>query len=578
MRMRSRTCEQVLGWYCTGNSCKKCAALVWKFNNESEDDVINLSKVDGEDLHQIFNSIFPGASPEMKDFLSIQHNILSSKSIKCLKWDKSVIKTCLSMWSRSVSCYEELRDSHIFVLPSGRHLRRFKNSSPQTAGINEEIFRWMLNSAKQVNLPVSGYYGGILHVHVEAKIQEDLVIKVKGGTNELIGWVDTGDEGDNLRILKEQNVTKKLATDVLQITFLGYTGFRFPVAHYPTDGVKASELYIILWEVISKLQSWGFIVDYIMQDGGQQNRECTKLHFREDPRQDGFMSDSLVHPNRKVFHCQDISHNIKKLRNAVLSSGVNTYNTKLLTKGSKAIVWEQWLNAAKWDEQTNSRKINYKLSSSHLHPDSSEKMRNHLAEQVLDDNMLNLMKQYQLSLINNEVLNGAIEFLENTSKLINIFRDPRPVVEVNDMRLKILQEVLNWFTGWRTEIASVKAKPKQKEKMLPSLECLDDIESTIVVFLKLCEIHMSEFKENGIYPSRFNSDLAENIFCQQRGLYNGNATNPNYETYCNTMNSVILGQTSKCRARKSNAGIPTADPCSFHVNIPLIKKKKTLRI
>ena len=124
MRMRSRTCEQVLGWYCTGNSCKKCAALVWKFNNESEDDVINLSKVDGEDLHQIFNSIFPGASPEMKDFLSIQHNILSSKSIK---WDKSVIKTCLSMWSRSVSCYEELRDSHIFVLPSGRHLRRFKN-------------------------------------------------------------------------------------------------------------------------------------------------------------------------------------------------------------------------------------------------------------------------------------------------------------------------------------------------------------------------------------------------------------------------------------------------------------------
>jgi hypothetical protein len=85
-----------------------------------------------------------------------------------------------------------------------------------------------------------------------------------------------------------------------------------------------------------------------MQDGGQQNRECTKLHFREDPRQDGFMSDSLVHPNRKVFHCQDISHNIKKLQNAVLSSGVNTYNTKLLTKGSKAIVWEQWLNAAKW--------------------------------------------------------------------------------------------------------------------------------------------------------------------------------------------------------------------------------------
>ena len=61
MRMRSRTCEQVLGWYCTGNSCRKCAKLVGKFNNESEDDVINLSKVDDEDLHKMFNSIFQGA-------------------------------------------------------------------------------------------------------------------------------------------------------------------------------------------------------------------------------------------------------------------------------------------------------------------------------------------------------------------------------------------------------------------------------------------------------------------------------------------------------------------------------------
>ena len=38
MRMRCRTCEQVLGWYCIGNSCRKCAQLVGNFNNESEDD------------------------------------------------------------------------------------------------------------------------------------------------------------------------------------------------------------------------------------------------------------------------------------------------------------------------------------------------------------------------------------------------------------------------------------------------------------------------------------------------------------------------------------------------------------
>lgn len=399
---------------------------------------------------------------------------------------------------------------------------------------------------------------------------------MKGERSELVGWIDTGSEAENLRIVKENKVSRKLATDVLQITFLGYTGFRFPIAHYPTDGVKASELYIIIWDLISQLQSWGFIVDFIMQDGGQQNREFTRLHFTGEPRKNHFMCDSFVHPDRKVYHCQDFSHNMKKLRNAVLSSGINTYNTKLLNKKGNVIVWEQWLNAARWDEQTNSRKIHYKLSNYHLHPDSGEKMRNHLAEEVLNEDMLQLMKSYQNSLINGDVLNSAIDLLQQTSKLITVFRDPRPVTDIHDARLNILNHVLDWFNNWRNEIKQIKKTPKDLERMLPSIKCLDDVESMIVVFTRVCRIHITEFKGRGVYPSRFNSDLAENIFCQQRGLYNVNSTNPNYHVYCNTMNSVILGQTTKSRARKSNAGLPTTDPYSFHVNVPLSKKKKTL--
>ena len=53
--------------------------------------------------------------------------------------------------------------------------------------------------------------------------------------------------------------------------------------------------------------------------------------------------------------------------------------------------------AAKWNERTNSRLIHHKLTSSHLQPDSAEKMRNHLAEDVLDENMLNLLRCYQKS-------------------------------------------------------------------------------------------------------------------------------------------------------------------------------------
>lgn len=306
--------------------------------------------------------------------------------------------------------YEDLLDSNILKLPSGRNLRRYKNAVTQESGISDEIFHWMRKTAEKANLPDAGYYGGLLHD--EAKIQQDLIINCNGKTNQLIGWVDTGDECQNLKIIKDNQIQKKLATDVLQITFIGHTGFRFPIVQYPTDGVKASELYVIIWNVISGLQSWGFKVDFVMQDGGQQNREFTRLHFKDEPKVHKFLSESLVSPAEKVGFCQDFSHNIKKLRNAILSSGNQPFHTRLLTKNGQHIVWDQWLHAANWDEKTNSRLIHHKLTSSHLRPDSSEKMRNHLAEDVLDENMLNLMKQYQMSLINGTELNSTIEFLE----------------------------------------------------------------------------------------------------------------------------------------------------------------------
>ncbi|CAC5382466.1 unnamed protein product [Mytilus coruscus] len=274
----------------------------------------------------------------------------------------------------------------MFILPSGGLLQRYKNFVPQNSGVNIELFRWMLNTAKKMKLPMSGYHGGL--VHDETKIQEDLVINTKGCENQLVGWVDTGDEGESLKILKEKTVNKTLATEVLQVSFLGYT------------------------------------------DGGQQNREFMKIHFDNDmdAKIKKYCSESLVNPEKKVAHLQDFSHNMKKLRNAVLSSGINKFHTRTLTRNGLTIVWEQCINAAKWDEEKNSRRVHYKLTSSHLHPDSAEKIRNHLAEEVLNEDMLHLMKEYRNSLLNGVVLDSAIEFLEHTSILVSVFRDKRPIL------------------------------------------------------------------------------------------------------------------------------------------------------
>jgi hypothetical protein len=48
------------------------------------------------------------------------------------------------------------------------------------------------------------------------------------------------------------------------------------------------------------------------------------------------------------------------------------------------------------------------------------------------------------------VLNGTIQLLRETSALINTFRDIRSVSNLNDNRLKQLQEILGWFGEWKS--------------------------------------------------------------------------------------------------------------------------------
>lgn len=150
----------------------------------------------------ISDELIQNAPENMKKFLMARYKFLCGP-VKHEKrvWDKSVIKICHNLCSRSTKSYEDLVDSKIFQLPSGHNLRRFKNAVPQESGISDEIFHWMRNTAEKVNVHEAGYYGGLLHD--EAKVQQDLGINIKGKTNQLVGWVDTSDECEHLRIIKD---------------------------------------------------------------------------------------------------------------------------------------------------------------------------------------------------------------------------------------------------------------------------------------------------------------------------------------------------------------------------------------
>lgn len=58
------------------------------------------------------------------------------------------------------------------------------------------------------------------------------------------------------------------------------------------------------------------------------------------------------------------------------------HKRKLVLNGI-TILRDHWISAARWDREVNSRPINHKISDTNLFPNPAEKMRNHLAEEVL---------------------------------------------------------------------------------------------------------------------------------------------------------------------------------------------------
>ncbi|KAH3739898.1 hypothetical protein DPMN_046588 [Dreissena polymorpha] len=201
-------------------------------------------------------------------------------------------------------------------------------------------------------------------------------------------------------------------------------------------------------------------------------------------------------------------------------------------------------------------------------------MRNHLAEQVLDADMLHALKVYRKNLgEKGTVLNGLVELIEQTSQLIHIFRDIRPIKDKSDERLRQLESIDTWFTDWESTIQQDNSMSKKEMSgCILSAQCHEDIHISIRGFISLCKMGLDV--TSVITPGLINSDVIENVFCQQRSTYNGTNANPNVVQYKKTINSITVGQTTI--SHKSNAGKSTAS-VPFLVDMKAkTKRKKTI--
>ena len=272
-RASSASCQGVTLLLGEGELCFSCQKQ--KFTQPSNKQTNN-----SEDADTLISKLFPTANELMIKFLKTQSEICQKSADKLdsrsRRWDKDIIQVALSIWNRSPQGYNNLRDSNMFQLPSESLLQRYKNGFSQQPGLNDNMFTWMYNEAVRFKCD---RFGGI--VLDEMAIQEDLKMAFGNNKISLDGLVDLGSTCSNMHLLNTHCNDIRLASHILQFIFLGYDGFRFPFAYYPTTGANAPEMFVILWEAIGKLSTFDFTVDYVSFDGASNNRSLQMMHFRQ---------------------------------------------------------------------------------------------------------------------------------------------------------------------------------------------------------------------------------------------------------------------------------------------------------
>ncbi|XP_070556446.1 uncharacterized protein [Ptychodera flava] len=343
------------------------------------------------------------------------------------------------------------------------------------------------------------------------------------------------------------NLEVVTATHVLQFVFVGDGGFRYPVAHFPTRECPPTTLYRLFLEGVQILLKGGFHVYWSCCDGGESNRGFINLHFKEkSARQHQFTTRNMMTGGKMIF-LMDSKHNIKKIRNNLEKSREPGNNT-LYICGQK-VLWKYWFNVYTADQTSNSLVVHERLTEDHFQLTARSKMRNHLAEDVLDKKMLFAFQAHKRDLSQKNgkdvtYLDGAIELLKHTSKFVATFNDVKnPIRDMADQRLEHNTRFLNFLDEWHDS---------GEQRHFISQKLYFDMQSLILGFQQMCQYKLKLFPGSSIMPGIVNQDVVENIFCQVRS-HNGQNNNPTYDRYRKSQNTIIHGQ--HAISKKGNASV-----------------------
>ncbi len=331
-------CTGVRPLLSTSECCPRCYRTFYDVSRASAKKISpqNPNQDPEPDMKVMLQTMAPTLDNES---LSIIHSMLtrSNSNPKEHRWGSSTIRLALNIWTASPKAYQDISDK--LPLPSVRLLQYYKNFIHQKPGFVPEMLQWMHHTAEQKKLPQSARRGGL--IFDEMSIQQDLQLDKTGGDETLIGTVELSPECCHMDTIRQKQISHPLATHVLQMEFLGFSGFHFPVAHFPTSGIQAHQLIPLYWECVRHLLEFDFHVDFTLFDGATSNRSFLKsLFYPSDPISRNMTIPNLEEKGGFITLGLDVKHVVKRVRNNINSSGNGTGYTRLLRWQEKDIVWD----------------------------------------------------------------------------------------------------------------------------------------------------------------------------------------------------------------------------------------------
>ena len=531
-RKFSKSCSHILPVLARGAICRNCHSVKIDSHSDSDSDSDHPLESDDtsdspedtfqyEDPTDLLHKVFPNANNKLFKFLLSQSknclDEVAGKDKRQRKWDEDVLSFALTIWIASPVAYRILHD--FMHLPSERLLQMYKNGFDKNPGINHNMIQWMYEECDRTGTEKEG---GL--IFDEMNIQPGVQLEPQGEGLRMFGYVDFGRYNNGLQQTTSQGKPLQLATCVLQFVFLAYNGFRFPFCYVLANGLCTAQLVSLFWDIVNTLKSYDFRITYICMDGAAINRSF----INEISDTTTALAKNICTLSSQIACIMDFSHAVKKIRNSISSSGQQAYHTRNLTTPKGFIYWRYFVDAYEWDKRSNYLRIHRKLTNDHFHLNSTLKMRNHLAEHVLNRDMSYLFHKYQKTLEYPDTLNAVIQLLSFTSLFIDIYRSAEPVSSMQDERLSQLQTVLAYFDEWDAFCKRKRGHKKVKNDIFITMECYTDLKYCINGIISLCH---EVVPRRQIIPRLVNSDVCENIFCQQRASYNGANSNPDASQY-----------------------------------------------